>query len=226
MNNVFLKKIKAISLSALMLALVPVTSFGAGPKLDLEDAKNSIHDTESLQRGAVLFANMCMSCHSVKYMRYNRVAKDLGWTDKEVLKNLNKTSFRAVDNMMGGMYDEVAMAAFGTKVPDLSLMARLKGTDYIYSFLRSFELNKEKGKWDNKLLPGTIMPNIMPKPQNTEAMAAYDEKTRDIANFLEYVGEPAKLKRENLGWKVMLFLFIMFFFVYFLKREYWKDIKH
>lgn len=70
------------------------------------------------------------------------------------------------------------------------------------------------------------MPNIMPKPQNTEAMAAYDEKTRDIANFLEYVGEPAKLKIENLGWKVMLFLFIMFFFVYFLKREYWKDIKH
>lgn len=224
MDNIFLNKIRAVSLGALMLALAPATSFSAGPKLDLEDTKNSIHDTMSLQRGAVLFSNMCMACHSVKYMRYNRVAQDLGWTDKEVLKNLNKTSFKAVDYMMGGMSDEVALAAFGMKIPDLSLTARLRGTDYIYSFLRSFELNKETGKWNNDLLPGTVMPNITPKPQNEEAMEAYDQKTRDIANFLEYVGEPAKLKREKLGWKVMLFLFIMFIFAYLLKREYWKDI--
>lgn len=211
---------------ASILFLFSSLSFASGPGLDLEHANNSLSDRESLQKGAIIFATRCMSCHSVKYMRYNRVAKDLGWTDEEVLTKLGKTNNRVVDNMMGSMNDTVAMAAFGTKIPDLSLMARLKGTDYIYSFIRGFELDMKKGKWDNKFLPGTTMPNIMMKPNDPKALEQYDKETRDLANFLEYVGEPAKLKRYALGWKVMLFLFIMFIFAYLLKREYWKDIKH
>lgn len=222
MKNIILASI----LSSLMLVLVPSISFGAGPKMDVEDAENSIHDTMSLQRGAVIFANQCMACHSVKYMRYNRVAMDLGWTDEEVLEALGKTKNKAVDYMMASMSPEVAKMAFGGEVPDLSLMSRLKGTDYIYSFLRNFKLDTETGKWDNKYLKGTTMPNIMPRPTDEAAMEQYDQDTRDVANFLEYVGEPAKLKRQDLGWKVMLFLFIMFIFAYLLKREYWKDIKH
>lgn len=224
MSNVLFKKIKSILLSALIL--FPLTSFSSGASIHLEKANNSIHDTASLQRGAVLFTTMCMTCHSVKYMRYNRVAQDLGWTDKEVLKKLNKTNNRVVDSMMGSMSEEVAVAAFGTKVPDLSLMARLKGADYIYTFLRSFELDLKTGRFNNHVLPGTVMPNIMPKPKGEEALKEYNQKTRDLVNFLEYVGEPAKLKRHDLGWKVMLFLFIMFIFAYLLKKEYWKDVEH
>lgn len=223
-----MKNINNITLLIMLFITVLSTNAlaSAGGGAHLEHAGNNILDQESLQKGAVLFATRCMSCHSVKYMRYNRVAKDLGWTDEEVLKKLGKTRNKVVDNMMGSMNDTTAMAAFGTKIPDLSLMARLKGSDYIYSFLRGFELDMKKGKWDNKYLPGTAMPNIMMKPNDPKALEQYDKDTRDLVNFLEYVGEPAKMKRYDLGWKVMLFLFIMFIFAYLLKREYWKDIKH
>lgn len=209
------------------LLFLSTQSIAAGPKLDLEAANNDILDTASLQRGAILFATKCMSCHSVKYMRYNRVARDLGWTDEEVLEKMKKPGSKVVDNMMSSMSPKIAKMSFGTEVPDLSLMARLKGTDYIYTFLRSFEFDKTKGKFDNKILPGTVMPNIMPMPpEGTEMRAKYDEEVKDLSNFLEYVGEPAKTKRLDLGWKVMLFLFILFVVLYLLKKEYWRDVQH
>jgi ubiquinol-cytochrome c reductase cytochrome c1 subunit len=214
-----------IVIVALFLIFNHVMAVASG-SVHLERANNILSDKTSLQKGAILFATRCMSCHSVKYMRYNRVARDLGWTDEEVLKKLGKVNNKVVDNIIGSMSETVAQAAFGTKIPDLSLISRLKGTDYIFSFLRSFELNTTTGKWDNRVFLGVAMPNIMPKPKDEASLEKYDEDVRNIVNFLEYVGEPAKLKRQHLGWKVMLFLFILFILVYLLKREYWKDIKH
>jgi len=215
---------KLIAVLTLSLSLFSGSAFTAGVKLDLESANNDIMDIESLKRGAVLFSQKCMSCHGVKYMRYNRVAADLDWTDEEALKALGKTRNKAVDNMMGGMAPNVAKAAFGTEVPDLSLMARVKGTDYIYTFVRGWEKDPETGKLDNKLLKGTVMPNIFPKPSDESKLEKYDQDTRDLANFLEYVGEPAKLERLNLAPKVLAFLFVLLILTFLLKREYWRDV--
>ncbi len=221
-----LQKLKITVFISLALIAVPTVQASSHSGPELEIAGNNISNQASLRHGAELFGKKCMTCHSVKYMRYNRIAKDLGWTNEEVLKAMGKTKNRAVDTLKGGMSDSVAKMVFHTKIPDLSLMARLKGPDYIYSFLRGFEVNKETGKMDNKFLPGTKMPNIMPRPKDEAGMAKYNEDTRDLVNFLEYVSEPSKLQRHALGWKVLLFLFIMFIFAYLLKREYWKDIKH
>lgn len=105
-------------------------------------------------------------------------------------------------------------------------MARLKGTDYIYSFMLGyFEKDAKKGVWDNRYLPGTAMPNVLEDQYLFASEAQRQQTARDLANFLEYVGEPVKLTRYELGWKVLLFLFVFFLIAYLLKREFWRDVK-
>ncbi len=208
----------------LVMITFSVTTQAAGPKISLDDANNDLRDVQSLQRGAMLFTNYCMACHSVKYMRYNRIARDLGWTDEEVVKKMSRGLSRPVDYVMTSMSEQVQLAAFGTLVPDLSLTSRVKGTDYIFTFIRGFEQDEE-GNWDNAVIKGTSMPNVLAGLKKTSTEEEYDQATRDISNFLEYVGDPSKIKRWDLGWKVMLFLFVLFVLAYLLKREYWRDIK-
>lgn len=196
----------------------------AGPALDLEKANNSLADQDSLQRGAILFSNYCMACHSVKYMRYNRIARDLGWTDDEIIEKMAYGQNRVVENVMTRMEDGVAKEVMGTEVPDLSLMSRVKGPDYIYTFLKSYEYDDAHQKWDNAILHGTAMPNVLEGLQRHTSEENFDQVVRDITNFLEYVGEPAKMERHALGWKVILFLLVLFVLAYFLKKEYWRDI--
>lgn len=213
-------------LFALFFMAILVTSANAsGPKVPVDDAQNDLRDTASLQRGAVLFSNYCMACHSVKYMRYNRIAKDLGWTDEEVIAKMAYGLNKPVDHVLTRMLPDVGQAVLGSAVPDLSLMARVKGTDYIYTFLRSFVQDKD-GTWDNRVLKGTSMPHVLQGLQRHSTEKAFNQDVRDISNFLEYVGEPAKLKRWDLGWKVIAFLLVLFILAYLLKREYWRDIDH
>ncbi|WP_024851282.1 cytochrome c1 [Hydrogenovibrio kuenenii] len=213
-------------LFGLLLFLLPYISVAAEHGIQLEKANINLKDKASLQRGAILFSNYCMACHSLKYMRYNRIARDLGWTDDEIIKKMAYGQAKPVDDVMTRMLPGVAMEVLGTKVPDLSLMARLKGPDYIYTFLKGFEYDEKTKKWDNKVLHGTAMPNILEDVQRQAPKEKYDQDVRDITNFLDYVGEPIKLERQSLGWKVMLFLFIFFIITYLLKKEYWRDIKH
>ncbi|WP_319380022.1 cytochrome c1 [Thiomicrorhabdus sp.] len=196
-----------------------------GHGVELDAANNNLRDQDSLQRGAVLFSNYCMACHSAKYMRYNRIARDIGWNDDEVVERMAHGLNKVVDNVETRMLPGVAMQVLGTEPPDLSLMARLKGTDYIFTFLKGYYQN-EKGAWDNHLLAGTSMPNVLEGIQRHATPEDYDQAVRDLSNFLEYVGEPAKLDRLDLGWKVMLFLLIMLLLTYLLKKEYWRDVKH
>lgn len=213
-------------LAVLTLSFVlPISAFaGGGHGLELEEANNSLSDQDSLQRGAILYSNYCMACHSTKYIRYNRIARDIGWTDEEIVEKMTYGQNRAVDVVMARMEEGVDMEVLGTSIPDLSLMARLKGTDYIYTFLKSYDYNEEKQAWDNKILKGTVMPNVLEGLQRHSTDEEYTQAVRDISNYLEYVGEPAKMKRHDLGWKVMLFLFVFFIFAYLLKKEYWKDV--
>jgi ubiquinol-cytochrome c reductase cytochrome c1 subunit len=205
----------------------PFTTVIAAPSysIELEQPNNDVRDMASLQRGAVLFSNYCMACHSAEYMRFNRVARDLGWTDEEVVEKVAHGLNLPVDSLQTRIQPGVSEAVFGIKAPDLSLMARLKGNDYVYTFIRGY-YEDEQGNWNNHVLAGTSMPNVLEGLKRHASAEEFDQATVDLVNFLDYLAEPYKVKRWDLGWKVVVFLLVLLLFTYLLKREYWRDIKH
>jgi len=245
------------------LILIAVALFGTALSMGAASAEEGegslphagadINNTESLQRGARNFMNYCSGCHSLKFVRYNRMAKDLEIPEAELHANLMFTSEKPFDTVNSSMPAD-AEAWFGKQPPDLSLMARARSVDYIYGFLKGFYVDKAR-PWgvNNLILPGTSMPAVVSSLQGlqkpvfknepdehgsanmvlvgTEPMTAgaqkpeeYDQFARDIANFLDYAGEPIKAKRQSMGVFVMLFLLVFFAFAYLLKKEYWKDV--
>ncbi|MDG6773563.1 cytochrome c1 [Thiomicrorhabdus sp. ZW0627] len=216
---------KLVWIFSFFLALPIAAQAAGGPSIELEPAQNNLRDQDSLKRGAILFSNYCMACHSMKYMRYNRIARDIGWSNEEIVEKMAYNMNKVVDDVKTRMLPGVAMEVLGVEPPDLSLMARLRGTDYIYTFLRGY-YQDENGKWDNHALAGTSMPNVLEGIQRHASAEDYAQAARDIANFMEYAGEPAKLQRTELGWKVIAFLLVLLVLTYFLKKEYWRDIKH
>ena len=195
--------------------------------VELDHANTDIRDQKSLQNGAKLFMNYCSGCHSISFMRYNRIGKDLNISDADVEKNLMFNSKKIGDQIISSMPDEGAIKWFGVTPPDLSLVARSKGTDWIYTYLRSFY--KEESRpfgVNNKILVNASMPDVLWELKQSKSAEDFDQDVRDITNFLDYVGEPAKLVRVDLGYKVLGFLFILFILSYLLKKEYWKDVKY
>jgi len=221
-------------------------------EIDLLPSGTDIKNIDSLQRGARNFMNYCSGCHSLKYLRYNRMAADLQIPESE-LGNLMFTSTKPFDGINSAMPAD-AEGWFGRQPPDLSLMARARGVDYIYSFLKGFYADKSR-LWgvNNLYLPNAAMPHVLYQLQGSQkpvfknipdaggsarmvltgvepmtpgAMKPEedDQFVRDIANFLDYAAEPIKAKRESMGVFVMLFLLVFFVFAYLLKKEYWKDV--
>jgi ubiquinol-cytochrome c reductase cytochrome c1 subunit len=219
----------------------------------LLEASTDINSTESLQRGARNFMNYCSGCHSLKYLRYNRLAADLKIPESELGKNLIFTSAKPFEEINTAMPAD-STDWFGKQPPDLSLMARERGTDYIYSYLHGFYQDKTR-PWgvNNLYLAGTAMPHVLASLQGlqkpayknekdpsgsakmvlvgVEAMTPgamkpeeYDQFVRDITNFLDYAAEPIKATRQSMGIFVVLFLLVLFVFAYLLKKEYWKDV--
>jgi len=130
---------------------------------------------------------------------------------------------------------------FGSTPPDLTLEARFRSPDWIYTYLRSFYVDESRPFGvNNKVFKDVGMPHVLQNLQGirtidehgnlSEATGGsmtteeYDEFARDLANFLEYTGEPNKLERESMGYWVIGFLFILLFFSYLLKKEYWRDV--
>jgi ubiquinol-cytochrome c reductase cytochrome c1 subunit len=212
-----------------------------------------IRNTDSLQRGARNFMNYCSGCHSLQYLRYNRMAEDLEIPESELAANLMFTTGKAADTINSAMPKD-AESWFGKQPPDLSLMARARSVDYIYSFLKGFYVDKTR-PWgvNNLYLPSVAMPDVLAGIQGlqkpvfknepdaggsarmvlvgVDSMSAgsmkpeeYDQFARDTANFLDYAGEPVKAKRQSMGVFVTLFLLVFFAFAYMLKKEYWKDV--
>ncbi len=212
-----------------------------------------IRDLKSLQRGAHYFMGYCSGCHSVTYLRYKRIADDLKIPAADVKAQLMFTSDNIYDSIVSAMPPDAA-TWFGKQPPDLSLLARERGVDYIYSFLKGFYLDKTR-IWgvNNLYLPNATMPDVLADSQGLQkpvfknetdgngsshmvlagvemmtpgslSPQEYDVFVRDIANFLDYAGEPVKAKRESLGIYVMLFLLVGFVLAYLLKKEYWKDV--
>ena len=212
-----------------------------------------IKNTESLQRGARNFMNYCSGCHSLKYLRYNRLAADLKVPESELAGNLMFTSDKAFDTINSAMPKD-SESWFGKEPPDLSLIARARGVDYLYSYMKGFYADKTR-PWgvNNLYLPSAAMPHVLQELQGSQkpvfknepddhgsarmvlvGVAAmtpgalkpeeYDQFVRDIVNFLDYAGEPVKEKRQSMGVFVTLFLLVFFVFAYLLKKEYWKDV--
>ena len=231
--------------------LISFSAFAAGGGATLQ-AGNDLSDRASLQRGAQLYMNYCAGCHSLKYMRYSRMAEDLGLTEDEVMKNLNFTGAKFGEQVQVSMPAAGGEKWFGKMPPDLSVISRVRGSDWIYTYLKSFYLDESRPLgWNNKLVPNASMPNPLWELQGLQhaefgpvdpatgerhveglkvaqagrqSAQEFDQTARDITNFLEYVGEPAALKRQSVGVWVILFLAALTFLAYLLKQEYWKDV--
>ena len=220
-----MKNLKSLALCFSLVAL-SLNGLAAG-KVNLDHADTDIMDRASLQNGAKLFMNYCSGCHAISFMRYNRIGSDLGLSDELVKQNLMFAGNKPGETMVTAMPEDAASKWFGGVPPDLSLVARSKGTDWIYTYLRSFYEDESRiFGVNNKVLANASMPDALWSLKGTQTETEFDNSVRDITNFLDYVGEPAKLIRLQLGKWVLLFLGVLFILVYMLKKEYWKDVKY
>ncbi|GHE81955.1 cytochrome c1 [Thalassotalea profundi] len=224
-----------------VLAILPTLVFAAGPSAQLDSANNDLADKESLKRGFQSYINYCLACHQLKYQRYNRTFADLGIDEKEGVANWMPTGEKPGDHITNNMPAKEAAKWFGTAPPDLTLEARFRSPDYIYTYLHSFYVDENRPFGvNNKVFRDVGMPHVLQNLQGVRTMdehgnlsaatggtmspEQYDNFVRDLTNFLEYVGEPNKLERKALGYWVIGFLFILLIFAYLLKVEYWRDV--
>ena len=231
------------------LLLIPLAVVAASEETKLERAPIDSRDAVSIQRGAQVFVNYCLNCHSAEAMRYRRL-EDLGLTEQQIQDNLMFATDKVGDTMTVAMRRSDAKTWFGVTPPDLSVIARARGADWLYTYLRSFyrDENRETG-WNNLVFPNVAMPHVLyelqgaqvlkPQPGSQEtaevktlvldapgklSTAHYDELTADLVNYLVFMSEPARETRLRIGYAVLIFLGALFVPVYLLKKEYWKDV--
>lgn len=236
-------------LLGLALAVAPAAMAATEGALPASNA--NLADTDSLQNGAKIFFNYCSGCHSLSLMRYSRIAEDLQLSQDQVMQNLNFTGANFGERIPASMNPVDGKAWFGAPPPDLSLIARAKGVDYVYNYLRSFYLDSSRPiGWNNTMFPNASMPNALWELQGVQTARfkpaqgdnpevfegfdlhqagslkpkEFDEVARDVANFLQYAAEPAAMQRKSIGIWVVLFLAVFTLVAYFLKQEYWKDV--
>ena len=224
---------------------------GAQEGAALENAQSRVANLASVQSGARLFFNYCAGCHALKYMSYSQLADDLHLSKDDVLRSFAFSGAKIGDQVLTNMPGDNAKGWFGNAPPDLSLEARAKGPDWIYTYLKSFYLDPSRPTgWNNTVFPSVSMPNVLWElqgPQRAVMSSAkpgeeprvlrleqaspgklsaeqFEEAARDLATFLDYAGEPAKLKREAMGAWVVLYLAFFTFLAYLLKHEFWKDV--
>ena len=180
---------------SLIFSINYLSSAEGGPCKDYGDCdkfKYSLNDMESLQRGASTFLNYCYGCHSLQYSRWGRVAKDLQIPEDIFFDNLvfDKT-IKAGDLMTGAMRDDESAQWFGVAPPDLTLVSRVRGDDWIYTYLRAYYEDSSKQYGVNNLVyPGTAMPNVLAGLQGNQKLVC-----KDIPVLAKNGGE----KRDDSG---------------------------
>ena len=230
------------------VALAPLAARASEGGYPLDRAPIDPKDLVSLQAGARTFVNYCLNCHGAQFMRYNRLA-DLGLTESQIRDNLVLTEAKVGDTMKVVLSAKDGKAMFGAAPPDLSVVARARGTDWLYTYLRTFyrDANSPTG-WNNAVFPQVAMPHALWTLQGERSLEVaegehghtdyrwtqvsagaqnavqYDTTVRDLVNFLAYMGEPAANSRKRIGIVVLFALGILFIFAYALKKEYWKDV--
>ena len=234
--------------------LVPSFVWAAGGNsVHLDAAQNDIRDEASLQRGAMLYMNYCFGCHSMQYQRYQRVAEDLNIPFPLMEENLMVMGGKIGSLMENAVDDKQAAKWFGATPPDLTLVARVRGADWIYTYLRSFYVDPSRPFGVNNIVfPSVGMPHVLEELQGVPTRVTkteiidekevevlvgievdgsgelspdeYDHAVRDLVNFLVYSAEPIALERQRIGYWVLGFLVILFILSYFLKKEFWRDV--
>jgi ubiquinol-cytochrome c reductase cytochrome c1 subunit len=232
-----------------LLAFVPFAAFGAESGYRLDTSPHDGRDLVSLQSGARTYMNYCLGCHGIQFMRYEGL-KDIGLNEAQIRENLMFTGEKVGDPIRIAFNPKEAKAWFGVAPPDLSVIARSRGADWLYTYLRTFYRDpKTPTGWNNAVFPNVGMPHALWTMQGerglevtkdahghvqykwsqvtngTQAPAEYDATVRDLVNFLVHVGEPSGINRRPIGIIVLFVLGVLFIFAWLLKREYWKDVK-
>jgi ubiquinol-cytochrome c reductase cytochrome c1 subunit len=228
-----------------ILLLVPGLAMASGAAVKLDAAPVNLHDKLSLQRGAQIFVNHCLNCHAASVMRYSKLA-DLGLTETQIRENLLFATDKVGDPMTTTLDPKDGKNWFGVMPPDLSLIARSRGADWLYTYMRSFHRDPAtKSGWNNTVFPNVGMPHVLWEYQGSPVLqvsekgeaklvpgvpgklsaAEYDKYVGDLVNYLVFMGEPAAAKRVQIGIVVMFFLAIFFVITVLLKKEYWKDVR-
>jgi ubiquinol-cytochrome c reductase cytochrome c1 subunit len=246
-----MNKLKMLRPTIAMAALfISLQGFAAGGGAELESADIDPGNISSLQRGARNFMNYCSGCHSAQYVRFNTIGKYLELSEEQLVDNLMFNAEKTFETIQASMPSDDAARWYGTAPPDMSLMARAKGADYIYNFLKGFHLDADSPTGvDNIVLVGTSMPHVLWELQGYQnAVFTTDENgtrhfehfesastgsmtdeefttfARDTVNFLEYISEPIRSTRRVLGVWVMMFLIVFLIIASMLKKQIWKDV--
>jgi ubiquinol-cytochrome c reductase cytochrome c1 subunit len=233
--------------------LLPMSVMAAGGNVHLDKAEYDLTDKASLQTGAQLFMNYCLGCHQTQYQRYQRTFDDLGIPIELGQANLQFTGEKPGEHIKNAMPTESGAKWFGAPPPDLTLVARVRGADWIYTYLRTFYADDSRPFGVNNLVfPEVGMPHVLQGlqglPRKTSekmlidgemvdrdvgikadgsgelSAAEYDTAVLDLVNYLVYVGEPSRLQSESIGRWVMIFLLVLLVLVYLLKKDYWRDV--
>ena len=244
-----------VAMTALGLVALPgVVLAAGGGGAHMEPAEIDPDNIASLQRGARNFMNYCSGCHSAQYVRYKTIGKHLELTEEQLIDNLMFNAEKTFEPIRSAMPARDAARWYGTAPPDLSLMARARGVDYIYNFLKGYYVSDDSPTGvDNLVLAGTSMPHVLWELQGYqeahftthenddgsvakafdgfESLTAgsmdaedYDDFVRDTVNFLGYIAEPIRSDRRKLGVWVMMYLIFFFILASMLKKQIWKDV--
>jgi ubiquinol-cytochrome c reductase cytochrome c1 subunit len=222
---------------------------GLGSDWKTSHAGTDVDNKASLQRGARNFANYCLGCHSLKYERWSRMAKDLDIPEDLLQRDIMPPGDKPAQYILTSMPAADSEAWFGKTPPDLSLMARSRGKDYLYQLWTTYYVDPTRPTGSNNLrLPSIAMPDVLSeleglkrpvyKTEGNEQVfdhfemiapgrlstAEYEAFVRDTVNFLDYVGEPTQSARRSLGVWVVLFLLVFTWLAWLMKKEYWKDV--
>ncbi|HEU4709623.1 MAG TPA: cytochrome c1 [Methylophilaceae bacterium] len=229
-----------------LLVILPLLSH-ANEGAHLAKAPINPDNKASLQRGARVFVNYCLNCHSAAYMRYNRL-KEIGLTEEQIKSNLLLAGEKIGDTMTVAMAKQQGKAWFGAAPPDLSVEARARGADWLYGYLRGFYRDESRPTgWNNIVFDKVAMPHVLWQLQGVQVLkraedadaepelvlekpgslspAEYNAMVADLVNYLVFMSEPAKYQRLHLGIYVLLFLGLLFVLTYSLKKEFWKDVQ-
>jgi len=233
--------------------LIPSLVMAAGSNFPLDKANYDLTDKASLQSGAQLFMNYCLGCHQQQYQRYQRTFDDIGIPLDLGQENLQFTGEKLGDHITNSMPIEAAAAWFGAPPPDLTLVARVRGADWLYTYLRTFYADESRPFGvNNKVFPEVGMPHVLQELQGVPSITyedkmidgemksvyvgiksdgsgelsadEYDKAVLDLVNFLVYTGEPSRLESEAIGRWAIIFILVFFVFIYLLKKEYWRDV--
>lgn len=238
-----------VALIMLPLMLVSGSAQAASvDNLELEHIETNFRDKDSLQRGFKYYMNYCVSCHALGYARYERTADDLEIPHELVLDNLVFDDSLIGDLIENSISEEDARNWFGAAPPDLTLSGRVHTADWLYTYLKSFynDPSRPLGT-NNKTFPDVGMPNVLHELQGdvtcdnhdagdpgqcelqyiegTGAMSAeeFDIVIADLVNFLYYIGEPIRNRRQEIGIWVLIFLTVLYAFTALMGREFSRD---